>query len=108
MIDETSQIEHADTSDAVPAPGSDDVAQPRAESAAATPNQPNDGVLLPITERLNRLEQVVEQLAANVGALVERADLLPRQVRQLGNKVDEITESISQPRIRDLLGSLLL
>lgn len=64
--------------------------------------------LQPILVRLESLEKEVSGLAADMNELIERAELLPRQVRQLGSKVDDITESISQPRIRDLLGSFLL
>ena len=64
--------------------------------------------LQPILVRLEQLEQTVVQLTATIVQLRERADLLPRQVRQLGNKVDDMTESVSEPRIRDLLGSFLL
>jgi molecular chaperone GrpE (heat shock protein) len=58
--------------------------------------------------RLGELEQSVAGLAAQVSLLAERVDPLPRQIRQVGSKVDDITESIGQPRLRDLLSSLLL
>jgi len=64
--------------------------------------------LQPMQARLETLEQMVIQVSREVGDLRERVTLIPRQVRQLGSKVDDITESISQPRIRDLLNSLLL
>jgi molecular chaperone GrpE (heat shock protein) len=62
----------------------------------------------PIAARLESLENEVFQLAVNVGRLAERVELIPRQVRQLGSKVDDVATSISHPRIRDLLGGLLL
>ena len=68
---------------------------------------PNQELRL-ILERLNRLEQAVVELASQVSLLAERVDPLPRQIRQVGSKVDDITELIGQPRLRDLLSSLLL
>ncbi len=48
------------------------------------------------------------QLIKNVEQLSRQVVLIPRQVRQLGAKVDDITESISQPRVRDMLNNFLL
>jgi molecular chaperone GrpE (heat shock protein) len=62
----------------------------------------------PLVERLERTEQALAVLSAQVGRLAERVELVPRQVRQLGSKVDDVTESIAQPRVRDLLNSFLL
>jgi molecular chaperone GrpE (heat shock protein) len=64
--------------------------------------------LQPILTRLEQLEQTVTRLSTDISRLSEQAGLIPHQVRQLGSKVDGITESVSQPRIRDLLGSFLL
>jgi molecular chaperone GrpE len=58
--------------------------------------------------RLDSLEKIIGQLVTAVEQLSERTNLIPKQVRQLGNKVDDMTESISQPRLRDLLHSVLL
>ena len=71
-------------------------------------NQPEASELAAIRAQLNNLEQVVGQLATAVDLLSERTNLIPKQVRQLGSKVDDMTESISQPRLRDLLHSILL
>lgn len=50
----------------------------------------------------------MSELNAQVAQLHERLELLPRQIRQLAAKVEDVTESISHPRVRDLLNSLLL
>lgn len=71
-------------------------------------NQPEASELAAIRAQLNNLEQVLGQLVTAADQLSERANLIPKQVRQLGSKVDDMTESISQPRLRDLLHSILL
>jgi len=65
-------------------------------------------VLQPMIERLQKIEQEVMSLANNIDELTKRAELLPKQVRQLGTKVDDMTESVNHPRIRDMLGNFLL
>lgn len=61
-----------------------------------------------VLERLGDVQQVLKQLTDQIGLTAERIEPLSRQVRQLGNKVDDLEESISHPRIRDLLNGLLL
>jgi len=61
-----------------------------------------------VVGRLDELGARVSELAAQVAGLGERVGFLPRQIRQLAARVDEVTESISHPRVRDLLGSFLL
>ncbi len=82
-------------------PPPDATAEPAGAAPAAQP------AVQPILDRLEQLEQIVAQLSVDIGRLIERADLTPRQVRQLGAKVEGIAESVSQPRIRDLLASFL-
>lgn len=65
-------------------------------------------MLQPVLERLNQLDKKVTELALNMQQLIQHANLLPQQVRQLGTRINDITESISQPRIRDLLNSYLM
>lgn len=83
-------------------------------SAAVTVDQiegePQNPVLdiQPILERIGNLEQGMIQLTKDVEQLSQQVVLIPRQVRQLGTKVDDITESVSQPRVRDLLNNFLL
>ncbi|MGD2086294.1 MAG: nucleotide exchange factor GrpE [Candidatus Aminicenantes bacterium] len=60
-----------------------------------------------LKERMQSLEQTVGDLAGEIKQLSQRVDLIPPQVRHLGTKVDDMTESISHPRIRDLLGMFL-
>jgi molecular chaperone GrpE len=62
----------------------------------------------PLLEKIENLEQGVAQLTKNVEQLSQQVVLIPRQVRQLGAKVDDVTESISQPRVRDMLNNFLL
>jgi molecular chaperone GrpE len=57
--------------------------------------------------RMESLEKTVGDLAVEIKQLNQRVDLIPPQVRQLGTKVDDMTESISHPRTRDLLGRFL-
>lgn len=57
--------------------------------------------------RMESLEKTVGDLAVEIKQLSQRVDLIPPQVRQLGTKVDDMTESISHPRTRDLLGRFL-
>lgn len=64
--------------------------------------------LQPVVERLDRLEDLIAQLNGQLKALAERTDLLPRQLRSQNAKIDDITESINQTRLRDLLNSLLM
>ena len=64
--------------------------------------------LQPLVERLTHLEQALDRLSAETANLGERTGMIPPQIRQLRERVDNITESISQPRIRDLLNGLLL
>jgi len=61
-----------------------------------------------VIERLEHMQQALKQLADQIGLTAERVEPLARQVRQLGNKVDDLEESISHPRIRDLLNGLIL
>ena len=51
--------------------------------------------------RIERLEGQIQQLS-------ERVELIPRQVRQMGSQISDAAESLSSPRVRDLLNSLLL
>ena len=68
----------------------------------------SNGFVASILEWLGRLEQHVSQLGSQVEQLAGRVELIPPQVRQLGVKVDDLTESIAQPRIRDLLNRFVL
>jgi molecular chaperone GrpE len=68
----------------------------------------DQAMLQPILMQLQQLEQTVARLSMEIGQLSEQVSLIPRQVRQLGTKVDDTTQSISHPRIRDLLNSVLL
>lgn len=68
--------------------------------------QPSD--LQIVMGRLEHIEQALRQLTDQVGLTAERVEPLSRQVRQLGNKVDSLEESVSHPRIRDLLNGLIL
>jgi molecular chaperone GrpE (heat shock protein) len=81
-----------------------------APAAAAEPETAPSApqALAVLTARLDQLEQTQIQLIGAINQLSERVDLLPRQIRQLGGKVDSITESVSEPRLRDLLMNLLL
>jgi molecular chaperone GrpE len=78
------------------------------EQATERMSEMPEPAIRPLVERLERTEQAVAGLSAQVGRLAEQVELIPRQVRQLGGKVDDVTESIAQPRVRDLLNSFLL
>jgi molecular chaperone GrpE (heat shock protein) len=103
LFDEAPPAELAQPPAAAPDAGS-------ACGAASTAALPPDlaALLHDLPARLDCWEQSLAQLREEVRHLGERLDLVPRQVRQLGSKVDDLTESVSQPRVRDLLGSLLL
>jgi molecular chaperone GrpE len=60
-----------------------------------------------IPDRLESLEQTVKGLSDQINGLNRRLELIPQQVRQLGIKVDDITESIAHPRTRDMLNRLV-
>jgi molecular chaperone GrpE (heat shock protein) len=64
--------------------------------------------LAQILARLDRVDEAIERLSGDLRSLGDRVEMVPRQVRQLGTKVDDLTESISHPRMRDLLTSLLV
>ncbi|MFO1432361.1 MAG: nucleotide exchange factor GrpE [Candidatus Competibacteraceae bacterium] len=91
-------VEQADTEMIAPPPVPDETQVTAAEAP----------LLQPLLERLERLEQAITRLSQDIGQLNERTGLIPPQVRQVRERVDNITESITQPRIRDLLHSLLL
>ncbi|MBI3248836.1 MAG: nucleotide exchange factor GrpE [Deltaproteobacteria bacterium] len=60
---------------------------------------------------LNRLEDVCNQassLQQTAERIVRQQEFFPPQLRQLSSKVDDVATSISEPRLRDLLKSLLL
>ena len=61
-----------------------------------------------LTERLDRIESFVSKHEGQLTALSERLGLIPAQLRELGNKVDNVTENINESRLHDLLLSLLL
>jgi molecular chaperone GrpE (heat shock protein) len=60
-----------------------------------------------IPGRLECLEQAVKGLSDEIKEFNNRLGLIPQQVRQLGIKVDDITESIAHPRTRDMLNRLV-
>ncbi len=59
-----------------------------------------------IPARLECLEQAVKELSDDVKEFNRCLALIPQQVRQLGVKVDDITQSIVHPRTRDMLSRL--
>lgn len=61
-----------------------------------------------IEQRIMGLEAAMVRLEENVKGLSDGLALIPPHVRKLGNKVDDITESVTQPRIRDMLANFLL
>ena len=61
-----------------------------------------------LIERLDRIEGLVSKHDAKLAALGERLGLIPAQLRELGNKVDNVTENINESRLNDLLKSLLM
>jgi molecular chaperone GrpE (heat shock protein) len=61
-----------------------------------------------LVERLDRIEGLVTRHDGQLTTLGERLGLIPTQLRELGNKVDNVTENINESRLHDLLLSLLL
>jgi molecular chaperone GrpE len=91
------EIEQAATApeqppEAEPAPEADETAPAEAQAVR--------GSLTAILERLEKLEEAAATTAKQVG-------YLPPQVRMLGNKVEGLATSISEPRYRALLLGLL-
>jgi hypothetical protein len=62
----------------------------------------------PVLERLDALERALFNMSTQMTDLSKRVDLIPPQIRQVGVKVDDMTASVSDPRLRDLLGNFLL
>jgi molecular chaperone GrpE (heat shock protein) len=75
-----------------------------AEAAMGAP--PTTAEFLPHLDRWGR--QVLAANQASVEALKRDQDVLAAKLRDLSDKLDEVTYSFSEPRIRDLLSSLLL
>ena len=61
-----------------------------------------------LIERLDHIEGLVSKHDGKLSALGERLGLIPAQLRELGNKVDNVTENINESRLHDLLQSLLM
>lgn len=97
-------VEREEAAPSERSPGSDDARSPD-DAAAIAPGSP---AIEPILERIAQIETMVAQLAGGIDQLARQVQIIPQQVRALGAKVDGIAESISEPRIRDLLGHFLL
>jgi molecular chaperone GrpE (heat shock protein) len=61
-----------------------------------------------VIERLDRIEDLVARQEKQITAMSERLRLIPAQLRELGNKVDNVTENINESRLHDMLQSLLM
>ena len=64
-------------------------------------------VLSTIIDKIAKIDVLFDRLNLRMEELTAQVVLLPKQVRQLGAKVDGVVESIAQPRIRDMLGRML-
>lgn len=86
----------------------DSVSAPQPE-ASTRPNQEegpaNDGALAPAQS--SETQTRLAALENAVTALKEQLGYLPPQVRMLGDKIDGLTTSVSEPRLRALLMGLL-
>jgi molecular chaperone GrpE (heat shock protein) len=61
-----------------------------------------------IIEQLELLKQSASKQEQQLNGFGERLGLIPAQLRELGNKVENVTENINQARLHDFLQSLLL
>jgi hypothetical protein len=91
-------------------PGSADDSAATVQPPAANIPAPDtlEGIATgPIGEGIASLQKRLDGIEESIGALSKQISYLPPQVRTLGGKVDGLTTSISEPRFRNVLLSLL-
>jgi molecular chaperone GrpE len=79
-----------------------------AETPAETESITPDDHSAQINARLQALETGVGELKQGMQDLFNWLDIIPRGLRQVNNKVEIITSSLNEPRIKNLLNDLLL
>jgi len=68
----------------------------------------SEQLLASLHGRLDEVQTTLSEILKSIKQLAQQQDLFPAKLRQLATKIDDITSSLAEPRIQDILKSLLL